>query len=153
MAEGDLRDFEAVVHPRAHNREAASEPPACRGTGPAALHASALWLRAAFADLRWEVHETAADGDLVVLRTTMSGRQTGTFVVHGADGRPERAFPATGRAFAVAQTHWFRLAGGLVVEHWADRDDLGQAAQLGWAPPGPRYAVRVLLATRRARRR
>ena len=152
MADGDLAAFEEVVHPRAVNHEARSEPPPCRERGPAAFHASALWLRAAFSDLRWEVGLAAVDGDLVVLRTVMSAKQTGTFVVHGPDGRPVRAFPATGRAFAVSQTHWFRLEGGLVAEHWADRDDLGQAGQLGWAPPSPRYAVRMLRATRAVRR-
>ena len=34
----------------------------------------------------------------------------------------------------------------------ANRDDLGTAAQLGWTPPSPLYLVRMLLATRRARR-
>ena len=152
MADGDLAAFGQVVHPQARNREAVAEPAACRGTGPAAFHASALWLRAAFSDLRWQVHESAADGDLVVLHTTMSGRHTGTFVAHGPDARPVQAFPATHREFAVTQTHWFRLTGGLVAEHWANRDDLGMANQLGWAPPSPRYALRMALATRRARR-
>ena len=34
----------------------------------------------------------------------------------------------------------------------ANRDDLGTAAQLGWAPPSAPYRLRMLLATRRARR-
>ena len=48
--------------------------------------------------------------------------------------------------------HWFRVADGKVIEHWANRDDLGTAMQLGWTPPSPLYLVRMLLATRRARR-
>jgi len=43
MADGVLSDFEAVVHPDARNREAAVEPAASRGTGPAAFYATALW--------------------------------------------------------------------------------------------------------------
>jgi predicted ester cyclase len=152
MADGTVADFEAVVHPRARNREADREPAAARGRGPAAFHATALWLRAAYAELSWEIGEVVADGDLVVVHATMSGRQTGTFVVFDDDAVPVRAFPPTGRRFAVTQTHWFRTADGMVVEHWANRDDLGQAAQLGWNPPSPWYLLRTARATRRARR-
>ena len=152
MNDGSLDDFEEVVHPEAVNREAAAEPPPCRGRGPAAFHATALWLRAAYSDLAWEVHDVVADGDLVVVHTTVSGRQVGTFVGYGPDARPTQAFPPTGRRFAVTQSHWFRMRDGLVVEHWANRDDLGMATQLGWTPPAPLYLVRMLIATRRARR-
>jgi len=152
MGDGDLRDFEAVVHPDARNREGEAEPPACRGTGPAAFYRTALWLRKAYADLHWEVHDVVAEGDVVVAHVTMSGRQTGTFVGYGPDALPAQAFPARGRTFATTQTHWFRMADGVVIEHWANRDDLGTAAQLGWVPPSPLYAVKMMLATRKARR-
>ena len=152
MADGTLEDFEAVVHPEARNREAVDEPPATRGRGPAAFYATALWLRDAYADLRWDVHDVVAEGDVVVLHATMSGRHTGTFVGYETDGRPEQAFPPTGKTFAATQSHWFRVADGKVIEHWANRDDLGSAKQLGWIPPSPLYLLRMLLATRRARR-
>jgi len=51
MADGDLREFEALIHPEATNREAANEPMAARGGGPAAFYATAVWLRRAFSDL------------------------------------------------------------------------------------------------------
>lgn len=152
MADGPLAAFEEVVHPEAVNREGKDEPPACRGTGPAAFHATALWLRGIFSDLAWEVHDTVVDGDLAVVHTTMSGRQTGVFVAYGPDARPVQAFPPTGRRFATTQSHWLRVLDGQVVEHWANRDDLGTAAQLGWTPPSPAYLVRMALATRRAKR-
>jgi len=152
MADGTPEDFEAVIYPDARNREAKDEPPATRGRGPAAFYATALWLRDAYSDLRWDVHDIAAEGDLVVVHATMSGRHTGTFVSYGVDARPTRAFPPTGRRFAATQTHWFRVAEGKVVEHWANRDDLGTATQLGWTPPSPPYLARMLLATGRARR-
>jgi len=41
---------------------------------------------------------------------------------------------------------------GLIVDHWAVRDDRALGEQLGWAPPSPAYALRMMLATRRARR-
>ena len=45
-----------------------------------------------------------------------------------------------------------RVKDGLVIEHWANRDDLGTAGQLGWIPPTPGFLLRCHLATRRARR-
>ncbi|MCX0275027.1 ester cyclase [Nocardia zapadnayensis] len=151
MADGSPTDFEDVFHPEALNRESAAEPPECRAPGPAGFHASAIWLRRTYADLRWKIHEATASQDIAAVHTTMSGRQIDTFVVYDAQGVPEQAFPATGRSFAVTQTHWFRIADGTVREHWANRDDLGLAQQLGWVPPTPVYLIRMWRATRAAR--
>ncbi|QIS07954.1 ester cyclase [Nocardia arthritidis] len=152
MASGSEDEFAAVIHPDAINRESKAEPAACRGRGPSACYASALWLRSAFSDMRWDIHEVVVERDLVVLHTTAYGTHTGTFVVYDADARPAQAFPATGRSFAVTQTHWCRMADGLLIEHWANRDDIGQSTQLGWVPPTPVYIARMRLALRRARR-
>ena len=151
MAHGDLRDFEAVFHPTAANREAADEPMAARGEGPAAFYATSLWLRRAFSGLRWDIHEVVADGDLVVIHSTMSGRHTGPFEQYDSVGAVTQVMPPTGRSFCAKQTHWFRHAGGKVTEHWANRDDLMMAQQAGWLPPSPRYLVRMALAKRQAR--
>jgi predicted ester cyclase len=152
MVHGTREQFEQVVHPDAVNREGKDEPLESRGRGPRAFFATALWLRTWFEDLAFEVHEVVAAGDLVVVHNTMSGRQTGVATIYGEDGRITQAMPATGRRFAATQTHWFRLRDGLVIEHWANRDDQGMAMQLGWVPPSPWYLVRAVLATRRARR-
>ena len=89
--------------------------------------------------------------DTVVVHATMRGVQTGTFVGYGPDARPSAAFPPLGRRFAVTQTHWSRVADGMLVEHWAHRADLAMAQQLGWAPPSPASLVRMWWALRRAR--
>ena len=39
--------------------------------------------------------------------------------------------PPTGKEFAMQQIHICRFEDGRVIEHWAVRDDLGQALQLG----------------------
>jgi predicted ester cyclase len=153
MRDGTLADFEELIHPDAVNHEAKDEPPESRGRGPRPFYATALWLRDAFAELDWEIHTVVAEDDLVVVHCTMSGRHAKTFVAYDADARVADAFPATGKRFATTQTHWIRVAGGQLVEHWANRDDLGTAMQLGWAPPSPRYLLRMALAKRRARRR
>ena len=154
MASGTLGDFETVVHRDAVNHEAKDEPPECRQAyGPAAVHATARWLQHAFADLRWEVHEVIAERDVVAVHCTMSGRQVGDFVTYTEDGSVGDVFPPTGKPFATTQSHWFRVRDGKVVEHWANRDDLGTAQQLGWVPPTPPYLFRMARAKRRARRR
>jgi predicted ester cyclase len=152
MATGEMPDFERIIHPEATTREAVAEPPATRGRGPAAFYATALWLRAAFADLHWEIHDAVAQGDLVALHGTMSGRHVGPFVSYDADGAVTEAFPPTGKSFATKQTHWFRVADGMVIEHWANRDDLGMAQQAGWVPPTLLFLLRMALAKRKARR-
>ena len=43
----------------------------------------------------------------------------------------------TGKRFSVRQSHWYRVAGGKLVEHWATREDLPTLLQLGIIqPPG-----------------
>jgi predicted ester cyclase len=153
MATGTREDFDEVYHPRFVNHEAAAEPPAARAEdGPSAAWGTALWLRGAFADLRFDIHEVAAERDLVVVHLTMAGRQVGPFVEYDADARVRNAFPPTGRSFATTQSHWLRVRDGKVVEHWANRDDLGMALQLGWVPPTPVFLLRMALAKRRAAR-
>jgi predicted ester cyclase len=152
MEDGTREDFEEVLHPDFLNHEAKDEPPASRQRGPAGAYATALWLRDAFAELRWEIHEMVAEGDLVAVHCTMSGRHVRTFIGYEEDARIKEAFPPTGKTFATTQTHWLRLADGKVIEHWANRDDLGTAVQLGWVPPSPLYLLRSALAKWRARR-
>jgi predicted ester cyclase len=64
---------------------------------------------------------------MVVIRGRTSGTHDGEFMGH----------PPTGRRFSVEQMHWLRVEGGKVAEHWAVRDDMGHARQLGLLPePG-----------------
>jgi predicted ester cyclase len=151
MATGTPADFERVVHPDAVNREAKDEPPAASEPGPNGFYATALWLRAAFADLTFDIDDVVAEGDRVVVHNTMSGRHHGPMVQY-AHGKVSTVFPPTGRSFTSTQTHWFRVADGKVIEHWANRDDMATALQLGWIPPTPRFIVRMVRAKRRARR-
>src|SRR5262245_35911397 len=75
MSTGDLTDFRTVIHPDATNREGKDEPAECRGHGPEAFYATALWLRGAYSGLHWDIHDAVHTGDLVVLHVTMVGRQ------------------------------------------------------------------------------
>ena len=149
-------DFDAVddnVTPDYFNRRSADEPLDTRQRGPDGLKATIRWLHRAFTDMEFEFYDVIIDRDRVAARVTMHGRQYGPFVVHDSpEGGVTDVFPSMGRAFAVEQTHWFRIADGAVAEHDAVRDDLGMAKQLGWIPPRPSYIIRMLLGRRRERR-
>src|SRR5919199_5318662 len=152
MAEGDRAAFELLYHPSAVARENRIQPPSSRVPGPACFYSTALWLRAAFADLHYDIHHAVADGDLVVVNSTMNGRHDAPWAVYADDGRIDTVFPATHKTFAMTQSHWFRLQDGRIIEHWANRDDLGMARQLGWIPPTPVYLMKMAWAKRAAKR-
>jgi predicted ester cyclase len=152
MADGGRDDFEPLYHPRAVDRENRIQPASSRVPGAAGFYSTALWLRAAFADLHYDIHHAVADGDLVVVNSTMNGRHTAPWAVYAEDGALDTVFPPTNRVFAMTQSHWFRLEDGRIIEHWANRDDLGMARQLGWLPPTPRFLLRMSVAKRRAAR-
>lgn len=75
--------------------------------------------------LRHDVHDLIAEGDLVVYRSTNSGRHSGELM--GA--------APTGREVSVTSMAEFRLEGGRIAEVWVEMDSLGLMRQLG-AEPG-----------------
>lgn len=151
MASGDRAGFGALYHPRATDRENRIQPPSSRVQGPDCFWSTAQWLRAAFEGLHYDIHHAVADGDLVVVNSTMNGRHTAPWAVYDEAGQVDTVFPPTNRTFAMTQSHWFRMEDGQIIEHWANRDDLGMARQLGWVPPTPAFLLRMTMAKRRAR--
>lgn len=152
MAAGDREEFNALYHPAAHDGENPIQPPSSRVPGPDGFWSTALWLRAAFAGLHYEIHHALADGDLVTVNSTMCGTHAAPWAAYTANGDIDSVFPPTGKPFRATQSHWFRLEDGLIRVHWANRDDLGMARQLGWVPPTPVYLARMIAAKRKARR-
>jgi predicted ester cyclase len=104
------------------------------------------------AGLHYDIHHSLADGDLVAVNSTMNGRHVAPWDVYTDDGAVDAVFPPTHKTCAVTQSHWFRIEDGQIIEHWANRDDLGMASQLGWIPPTPAYLLKMARAKRRARR-
>ena len=82
------------------------------------------WLRRAFSDQRWEIHQVIGEGDTVVVHATHHARHTGELM----------GIPPTGREVAYGYVHIVRFAGGKVVEHWGVRDDMTLMRQLGVLP-------------------
>jgi predicted ester cyclase len=150
---GELSLAEANCTSDFVNHRADHEPLAARQQGPDALKATAIWLRRAFSEMHFEIHRIVVTGDLVTAWVTLHGVHAGPFVVHDSpDGSVTEVFPPKGRAFAVRQVHWFRVADGAIAEHDAVRDDLEMAKQAGWIPPTPAYIIRMRTARRRERK-
>jgi predicted ester cyclase len=152
MATGDRADFDPMYSPGAVDRENPIQPPSSRVPGPAGFYSTAMWLRTAFADLRYDIHHSIADHNLVAVNSTMNGRHVAPWVVYTEDGAVDTVFPPTNRTFAMLQSHWFRIEESRIVEHWANRDDLGTGKQLGWIPPTLPYLFTMALAKRRVLR-
>jgi len=143
VASGDRDVFDRLYHPDAVDRENPVQPPSSRVRGADGFYSTALWLRAAFADLRYDIHHALTDGDLVAVNSTMNGRHVAPWAVYDAEAGVDTVFPPTRRTFAATQSHWFRMKDGRIIEHWANRDDLGMSRQLGWVPPTPAYLLRM----------
>ena len=107
-----------------------SEPGAVEG--PEHLKNTVRWLTEQFPDVRMNVEALVAEGDIVVARVESYGTNLGPL---------NGVVKPTGRCFSSRQTHWFRIAGGKIAEHWATREDLPAMLQLGVVKPPGRAAA------------
>jgi predicted ester cyclase len=74
-------------------------------------------------------HHLIAEGEFVVDHMTMHGR-------HQASTMPLLAGTEATAPVAWTYIHIWRVVDGIVVEHWACRDDVGLLRQIGaWPPP------------------
>lgn len=96
-----------------------------RTVGPQFLAELIRAQRTAFPDMRFEILQTLAAGDWVIMKM----RWTGTFQA-GFDFIGFAGIEPTGQPFDVEHAHAFRLAEGKIAEHWAIRDDLTMHGQL-----------------------
>src|SRR5215207_1891948 len=71
-----------------------------------------------------EQHHLIAEGDLVVQHVTLHGSHRASTMPLFADA------PVTGRSAAWTFIHIWRVADGMLVEHWACRDDMGLLKQV-----------------------
>lgn len=80
--------------------------------------------RAAFPDLWSQVEDVIVEGDRVVERFSGGGTHHGELF----------GIPPTGVRMQTSGINILRIAGGKVVEHWGNSDDLGVMRQLGVLP-------------------
>jgi predicted ester cyclase len=116
----DLDALDELYHPDYVNHEARAGAP----HGPAAARCTTAFLHGTFEDFRIEPLDVIAENDLVVIRAQAGGRQIGEI-----DG-----FQPSGQRFSVQHIHIFRVTDAKISEHWACRDDLGAARQMGLVP-------------------
>lgn len=90
--------------------------------------------RAAWPDLHFTVEAQIAEGDLVATRWT----------VRGTHQREIAGVRPTGRQVSVTGTSNYRIAGGMIVEEWADWDELGVLKQIGAIPAPAQEANKAL---------
>lgn len=106
--QGDLSAVDAFNAPDGVDHQ---EPP---GTDLIAhLRNVVVALRTAFPDLRFEIHELLADGDIVAFRSTMTGTHTGPLSM-----LPGQSLPPTGRRVAVPHMHFLRVVDGKTTDLW-----------------------------------
>jgi steroid delta-isomerase-like uncharacterized protein len=86
--------------------------------------AEARGWREAFPDLNITVDRQVAERDLVAVRWTARGTNTGT----------GNGIPATGRAVQISGTTLFRMADGKIAEEWTCANSLGLMKQLDLLP-------------------
>ena len=82
-----------------------------------------------FPDWHMEIENIVASGDQVAVRCRVTWTHQGIGKMP-LNGMPVGAAP-TRKHFEVGHTHWDTLRGGQIVEHYANRDDLGMLRQLG----------------------
>lgn len=93
--------------------------------------AEAAGWRKAFPDLDVSVDVVLAERDLVSVRWTARGTNTGI----------GNGIPATGKSVQVSGTTIFRLEDGAIAEEWTSGDSLGMLKQLGLYPAAPTAAA------------
>jgi steroid delta-isomerase-like uncharacterized protein len=83
----------------------------------------------AFPDMRVDVKQTIAEGDLVVINMTVTGTHSGPMNMPNG-----QTIPATGKKISVSGSNSFELANGRILRNSLYYDQLGLMAQLGLAP-------------------
>lgn len=98
-----------------------SPTPMC---GPEGFKHLLIIYASAFPDLHWTTEEVTAQGETVVARLR----------ARGTHQRELMGMPPTSKQVTWTETHIFRVAGGKLVEHWTNLDQVGMLQHLGVLP-------------------
>ena len=78
-----------------------------------------------FSDLRFDIHDIVAEGDIVCSRWTSVGTHDGEVL----------GIRPTGNLLKRTGVSWQRIENGKFAETWVERDGLGLARDIGAVPP------------------
>ena len=92
--------------------------------GPEGFKHLLIIYASAFPDLEWTTEEVRAQEETVAARLR----------ARGTHQREVMGMPPTGKQVTWTETHIFRVAGGKLVEHWTNLDQVGMLQQLGVLP-------------------
>ncbi len=93
-------------------------------------------IQTTFPDRRVTPLQVVAEGEWVCSRTLFSGTHLGVSRLP-VNGAALTGLPPTGRRMEVQHIHMMQVRDGKIVEHFANRDDLGMIQQLGVPLPTP----------------
>lgn len=105
-----------------------------RQVGRAGVRAVLNDIQSTFPDFQMTILNSVVEGEWVVVRCTFSGTHRGVGRIPVNGGMLVGVQP-TGMRFEVQHIHMYQLRNGKIVEHFANRDDLGMMRQLGLLPP------------------
>jgi steroid delta-isomerase-like uncharacterized protein len=113
--------------------------------GPDGFKGFVADLRNGFPDLNVTIDQVIAEGDVVSIRSHVTGTHLGKY----------RGIPPTGRRIAQSQLHMFRVSDGHIEETWQEIDGLGIMQQLGIFPRGepPTFVLRLVVGAQKLLRR
>jgi steroid delta-isomerase-like uncharacterized protein len=94
--------------------------PSVVGSGPQIVKQNIASLRKAFPDIMFTIQQMIVQGDMVAVRWTFTGTNTGPFGDQ----------PATNKKATIAGMHFFRFANGKIVESWSVFDMMSLAREL-----------------------
>lgn len=90
-------------------------------------------IKTTFPDWTMPIEEVAASGANIVVRCRFRGTHRGVGRLP-VDGGLMIGAPATGRTMDVQHIHWYSFENGLIVQHWANRENIGMMRQLRLLP-------------------
>jgi predicted ester cyclase len=94
-------------------------------------------MKTTFPDLNHTIDEIIAEGDKVVVRTTIHGTNIGPMIALPAFGRLETPVPPTGKTITHSGVYIFTVSDGKITSYASELDQIGLLRQMGWTftPP------------------
>jgi predicted ester cyclase len=121
MHQGNVDAIDASIATNHRLNWPGSPTPMC---GPEGFKHLLIIYASAFPDLEWTTEEVTAQGETVVARLR----------ARGTHQREVMGMLPTGKQVSWTEIHIFRVAGGKLVEHWTNLDQVGLLQQLGVLP-------------------